>query len=87
MDESLKTLLVVGGTILVAVLVHYFIIKRVASRTRRNATFVSRTINSAKNPWKRESDQLDELSRLVEQVSAPSLVKKDSSDESSSECG
>jgi hypothetical protein len=70
MDESLKTLIVVGGTILVAAVVHFTIIKRVQVGGKRSATFISRTLNSAKNPWRRESDQLDELARLVKQVSS-----------------
>jgi hypothetical protein len=72
MDESLKIIMVIGGTILVAVLVHYAIIKRVSKRTKRNASLISRTITAVKNPWSRENDQLEELSRLVQQVSSNS---------------
>jgi hypothetical protein len=71
MDEGTKATLVIVATIAIVVLINYVIIKS-TTKGGRQANFLSKTLDTAKNPWKRENDQLDELARLVEKVSAKS---------------
>jgi len=72
MDESMKTMLVVGGTVLLAVLVHLLVLKIVPSRARKSSSLfrdVSVIFRTAKSPWLQEEAQMDELARLVKQLS------------------
>lgn len=52
------------------VVINYAIIKRFSGKgsKRREAHFLSRTIEAAKNPWKQENDEIDRLAKLLEKA-------------------
>lgn len=76
MDKSIAAILTVVVTILVVLVINYGIIRRYTGKNIKKARFWSRAINSTKNPWMQENQDLEELSRLVKKVTEQQAGKE-----------
>jgi uncharacterized damage-inducible protein DinB len=68
MDDPKAIFLTIFITVLVVVIINYGIIRRFSGKGNGEASYWSKTIDAAKDPWKKEDDEMDELSRLVEGI-------------------
>jgi hypothetical protein len=68
MAEAQNGYLIIFLVILGIVIINIGIIKQFTSKRSNEAQLLSKTIDAAKNPWKKENQDLDELTRLVENV-------------------
>jgi hypothetical protein len=69
MSDSLFGVMAFFIIIGLVILINYAIVRRYTGKNRKTeARFLSRTLEAAKNPWKQENQDLDELAKLVEKV-------------------
>jgi predicted negative regulator of RcsB-dependent stress response len=69
MNDTVFGILVFFVIIGLVVLVNIGIVKRYTGKNRKSESFFfSKTLEAAKNPWKQENQDLDELAKLVEKV-------------------
>lgn len=64
--ETDKVLLVVCGVLTFVVLINAGLLLGILrGRTREQFTILGKTLNAAKNPWREQDEQYDELRRRV----------------------
>lgn len=68
MDDLKTIFLTIFLTILVVVILNYGIIKRFSRKSNNEISYWMKTLDTAKHPWKKEDQDLDELSRLVKGI-------------------
>lgn len=68
MDDLKAIFLTIFLTILVVVILNYGIIKRFSRKSNNEISYWMKTLDTAKHPWKKEDQDLDELSRLVKGI-------------------
>jgi hypothetical protein len=77
MDDPKAIFLTIFITVLVVVIINYGIIRRFAGKGDSEATYWSKTIDAAKNPWKKEDEDLDELARRVKGIASKPRAEKE----------
>ena len=68
MDDLSAVFKVILLTLVVIVAINYGIIRRFTQKKNNETYYWSRVLDTAKNPWQKGDQDLDELAKLVEQT-------------------
>ena len=75
MDDPKAIFLTIFITVLVVVIINYGIIRRFSRKGDSETKYWSKAFDAAKDPWKNEDNEMDELARLVRGIENNSEVE------------
>jgi hypothetical protein len=78
MGDGFRAILIVAGTVLVVVLFNYAILRLYLKKQDSGTQVMMKSLDMAKTSWNRENEKMNELAKLVKEVTDQTKVQSES---------